>query len=913
MTRSTPLAVRGPEPQPRDSGAPTAGKFHPPDPRRQWVPRQRLIEHLAAGDPKLALVHAPAGFGKTIAVAQWRAAEIEDRGFAWLSLDPGDDDPVSLWSNIVFSLQRACPRLGGEDLLALLRARLPDISGRLVPSLVNALARLRERVVLVLDDFHLVRSRRCHEQVDSLLATLLPPARVVVISRTVPPLQVARLRAAGELTEIGVRELRFTPEEAAGLIGAVAGSPLGQRDLADLVDITEGWPAAVYLAALSLRTHDPGEFIHEFTHGNRYVADYLLEEVISRQPERVVRFLTDTAILNRFTAALCDAVTARRDAAEIIDVLERENLFIVALDESRRWFRYHHLFAQALRARLTSSEPALAPLLHRRASEWFRTQGFPDEAISHALAGGDTATAVEMMALHWYSYINSGRIETVSGWLKALGDHAITSNALAAHIAAWTAALSGQPGTVQRLLPVIDAGGDRGPLPDGMHSLRSSAALLRATFGFDGIRVMRESAATAVELENDPASPWHALALNSLGFSLYMSGEPGAAEALRRAVMSGVADPVIQLTATSMAALVAIAEGRLAEGSALADAALRIADESLGNTPQASLAYLAVAAGWAEQGRLEEARRELLRALQSRRHKMGMSPWPTIEIMFRLAAVLHSLGDEAEAGRLATEIDNALTLLPDGAEAQRTRLELLRRRISTAPGIEPISAGQVQGLTSREMTVLRMLRGTMSTAEIAQQLELSSNTVKTHTRAIYRKLAVSTRPAAVTRARELGLLLTAVRYCGLSRTEPEAPARPSCWAFATFAVAWRAARRNMKAPMISTAPMMANQTPTRVARTVTDDTGEAATTTPATRLTAPKKIHQPWPRTVRAERPDSSHTRPWTIQVMPMNSPMMAVVRSMCRISTTPSTISSRPTAPSQPRCSSSRSNTRTR
>jgi LuxR family maltose regulon positive regulatory protein len=738
---------------------PKANKFHAPDPRRQWVPRQRLIEHLAARDAKLALVHAPAGFGKTIAVAQWQAAEIEDRAFAWLSLDPADDDPVSLWSNIIFSLQRACPRLGGGDLLALLRARLPDVSGRLVPSLVDALARLPERVVLVLDDFHLVRTRRCHEQIDSLLASLLPPARIVVISRTVPPLQVARLRAAGELTEIGARELRFTPEEAAGLIGAVVGSPLGQRDLAELVDATEGWPAALYLAALSLRSqHDPGEFVREFIHGNRYVADSLLEEVISGQPEHVMRFLTNTAILDRFTAALCDAVTARRDAAEIIDVLERENLFLVALDESRQWFRYHHLFAKALRARLTSSEPALVPLLHRRASEWFRTRGFPEEAIGHALAAGDTGVAVEVIAAQWYPYINAGRLETVSRWLKALGDHAIAGNPLAAHVAAWVAALSGQPGAVQRLLPVIDAGRDAGPLPDGIRSLRSSAALLRATFGFDGIRVMRESAATAVELEDDPASPWHALALTSRGFSLYLSGEPGSAEALRRAVLSGAADPVIRLTAMSVAALVAIAEGRPGEGSALADTALRIADDGLGDTPQASLAYLAVAAVWAEQGRLEEARRELLRALQSRRHWLGMSPWPTIEIMFRLAAVLHGLGDDAGASTLATEIDEALTSLPDGAEAQRTRLEHLRHRLGAGPATQPTGDGQVHGLTNREMTVLRMLRGTMSTAEIAQELELSSNTVKTHTRAIYRKLAVSTRPAAVTRARELGLV-----------------------------------------------------------------------------------------------------------------------------------------------------------
>jgi LuxR family transcriptional regulator, maltose regulon positive regulatory protein len=756
---SPPLAPSGPEPEPRGTGVVMESKFHPPRSRREWVPRQRLVHRLAAGDAKLALVHAPAGFGKTIAVAQWRAAEVPDRVFAWVSLDPGDDDPVRLWTHIVTSLQRVCPGLAGEDLLALLRVQAPDISGRLVPSLINALAGVRERVVLVLDDFHLVRARSCHEQIESLLVGLLPPAKIVIISRTVPPLQVARLRAAGEMIEIGMRELRFTSEEAAGLIGAVAASPLGQRDLTELVERTEGWPAALYLAALSVRSQpDPGAFVHEFTRGNRYVADYLVEEVISRQPEPVVRFLTHTAILDRFTASLCNAVTARRDAADIIAMLERENLFLVALDESPRWFRYHHLFAQALRVRLVSRAPALAPLLHRRASEWFRAQGSPEEAIGHALAAGDTGAAVEVMAAHWYSYVNAGRVETVSGWLKAVGDHTVTANPLAAHTAAWAAALAGQPGTVQRLLPVIDAGDDSGPLPDGMRSLRSSAALLRATFGFEGIRVMRESAAAAVELEDDPASPWHALALTAHGFSLYLSGEPGPAQALRRAVLSGVADPAIRLTATSVAALVAIAEGRLDEGKALADAALRTAEHGLSNAPQASLAYLAVAAGWAEEGRLEEARRELTRALQSRRQQLGMSPWPTLEIKFRLAAVLHSLGDDARAAALVTEIDDTLTSLPDGAGAQRARLELLRQRLGADPGTEPTGEGLGLGLTAREMTVLRMLRGSMSITEIAQELKLSSNTIKTHTRAIYRKLGVSARPAAVTRARELGLL-----------------------------------------------------------------------------------------------------------------------------------------------------------
>ena len=225
MVSPPPPVARGPEPGPLNYVVTMGSKLHPPDPRREWVPRQRLVQRLADGHGKLVLVHAPAGFGKTITVAQWRAVDSENRVFAWVSLDQGDDDPVRLWWHIVSSLQLACPSLGGEDLLGLLRVQVPDISGRLVPSLANALAGLLERVVLVLDDYHLLRERRCHEQIELLLANMMPPARIVIISRTTPPLQLARLRAAGDMTEIAMSELRFTPEEAAGLIGAVAASP----------------------------------------------------------------------------------------------------------------------------------------------------------------------------------------------------------------------------------------------------------------------------------------------------------------------------------------------------------------------------------------------------------------------------------------------------------------------------------------------------------------------------------------------------------------------------------------------------------------------------------------------------------------------------------------------------------------
>ncbi|MBV9382307.1 MAG: hypothetical protein JO242_16760, partial [Streptosporangiaceae bacterium] len=462
-----------------------------------------------------------------------------------------------------------------------------------------------------------------------------------------------------------------------------------------------------------------------------------------------------TAILERFTAPLCEAVTEMAGAAGTIDMLERENLFIVALDENRQWFRYHHLFAQVLRSQLALREPALVPELHRRASAWHRLCGGVAEAIEHSLAAGDVPEAVELIAGQWYPYVNAGRMETVRRWINALGDEMVSANPLAAHSAAWVAALAGEPETVRRLVRVIEAAGYTGPLPDGMRSLKSSAALLRGAFGFDGLRVMRESAAMAAELETDPRSPWCMLAQATLGFSLYLSGDPGAAEPVRRAVRGEASGPLTRCVALCAAAMASAEDGRLGHAEALANAARRIADDNgLDKAPQASLAGTVAGIVRYRQGRLEEARCELERALRARRAWLGLSPWPTLEILLQLAAVLIDLDDRAGAAGLLAEATDVLTGLPDGADHLWARLTSLQRRLSGAPG----GAVPADELTQRERMVLRLLRGTLTLGEVAQELGMSSNTIKTHTRAIYRKLGVPDRHGAVARARDLGLL-----------------------------------------------------------------------------------------------------------------------------------------------------------
>src|SRR5499427_91995 len=394
-----------------------ATKLHVPRPQPGFVLRPRLVEALGEGLTRgRVLVCAPAGFGKTALLADW--ARGGGRPVAWLGLDAGDSDPARFWRYVVAALDRARPGLAGR-----VGPPSPRSFEGLVTALINELATPPGdgEVLLVLDDYHLVDSPPVHESVAFLLENLPPGLRVVVSSRSDPPLPLARLRARGQLAELRAADLRFTGVEAAELLGETAGPGLPAVAVAALVARTEGWAAGLQLAGLSLRGQaDATGFVAEFSGSHRFVLDYLADEVLDDQPGEVRAFLLETSVLERLTGELCDAVTGRAGSQAMLEQVERAGLFLVPLDEVRGWWRYHHLFADLLRARLQAEQPGRALALHRAAAAWSEEHDLADDAVRHALATGDAAWAARLVERHVETLLGRSDGVTLRRWLSAL-------------------------------------------------------------------------------------------------------------------------------------------------------------------------------------------------------------------------------------------------------------------------------------------------------------------------------------------------------------------------------------------------------------------------------------------------------------------------------------------------------------
>ena len=729
---------------------------------REIVPRDALIELLRMGSSsKLTLIIAPAGWGKTTLLAEWNSRDGDARRFTWLAVDR-NDNASRFWTHLIGALRTVEPGIGARALES-----LPVPGTRFVelglPSLINEIAALSEQVTLVIDDYHLIKLTDVHEAMAFLIERLPPSLHLVLSTRSDPPLRLARLRASREMTEIRARELQFSEREATVLLNDVLALGLDADEVAQLQRRTEGWPAGLCLAALSIRGRDrAGRFIATFAGDERHVVDYLISEVLAGYPEPVRGFLLRTSVLERFCAPLCDAVTEEAGSALMLEEIERSNSFLVPLDVKREWYRYHHLFGELLSRELVVFEPDSVPELHRRASVWLREEGMIPEAIHHAAAAGDVAGATDLIARHWNDYFNRGGLDTVSGWLEAVPVEALAGDPRLCLARAWVAMDQARVDEAERWIDTAEEAIDAGRAQGEVAALGSDAAMLRAVHGFKVGRVVRsnEAARRVLALEPEGASFARTVAHCILGITSYWLGDVKPAanaleEGLRLARMT--ANDLAASYALGYSALIQLERDELWEADRLAVEAMGISDApGFVEHFVTMMGHLARGKVLERRGELAESDRVITRAVQLARR--GGGAIETSAALLALAHVRQSRGYREDAREL---VSDARSLVKSCAEPG-TLVEALTK---AERALKPVSseavhtvAGLVDALTDRELAVLRLLPSGLSRSEIGETLFVSQNTVKSHVRGIYRKLDASSRAEAVAKARELGLL-----------------------------------------------------------------------------------------------------------------------------------------------------------
>jgi LuxR family transcriptional regulator, maltose regulon positive regulatory protein len=725
----------------------------------QLVVRESLIDALAAGlSQPLSLVYGPAGSGKTMLVAQWGASVREERPLAWLSLETGDNDLARFWIYVIKALRSMLPGIG-EASLALLRAPGVSLVDEALPPLVNELADLSEQLVLVLDDYHAIEDERIHGGMAWLIEHLPGSLRIVMTSRVEPPLRIGTLRARGQLNEIDAAQLRFSLSEAESMFNDVHGLGLTPETVRRLHDRTEGWAAGLYLAVLSMRgREDASAFVASFTGSDRRVVDYLAAEVLAEQPEAELNFLLHTGLLDRFCAPLCDAVTGARDSRAMLDRIERVNYFLIPLDPTHEWYRYHHLFSDLLRHELERRQPGHAAELHDRAGRWFRDAGLVSEAIEHLTAAGEFDAASELISDNWLAFTNAGQRETVARWLDRLPHGYIVGDGQLCLTEARTALAVGERGEIHRWLDLAEQAPRNNPGDDA--SLSEQTTVFRAA-AWRLLGDMRQAARLAQRLAPlDGSSLWHSIAANVLGTSArWLDANDDAQALLETAVKLGSSEQlfIVSVPALGQLALIAADRADWRGCAAKVEAALDVVSANgLEEYWSCSSAHIARGRLFQHDRRPIDAQAELERGVSLARRGDGV-----VELSYALttlAELRRELGDRRAAREHVLEARELLSSAPEpGTLAPRLvdQAESALRLVIDVSGARPIVTDE---LSAREQTVLGLLPTGLSTREIANELGISRDTVKTHTKHIYQKLGVSSRRNAVARGRELGLL-----------------------------------------------------------------------------------------------------------------------------------------------------------
>ncbi len=712
-------------------------KLYIPPLRPNLVPRPRLIHQLNHGleqGHKLTLVSAPAGFGKSTLLSDWVQVADQRPRVAWLSLDEADNDLARFLTYFVASLQTIESEVG-LGLVAALQAPGPVNVEAVLTTLLNEIAEFPDEVILILDDYHVIESMPVDQALTFLLDHLPPQMHLVIAGRIDPSLPLPRLRARGRMTEIRVDDLRFTPGEATAFLQQVLGLALSTQDIKALEIRTEGWIAGLQLAAISMRglkqNSEITNFINSFTGSNRYIQDYLADEVLQQQSKVTKDFLLQTSILKRLCGPLCDAVrfgSSKHNSQAILEGLDSANLFIMPLDDERRWYRYHHLFADLLTYRLNRSFAKQIPVLHRRASLWYENEGHLDDAIRHAQTAADANRLADILEEHWQDIIHRGEANWLRQLLDSLGPECTRKSPPLSMAYCWIHVLTSDIEAISGHIKDIEAvlaktkETEAVQQPMKLAVIPSLIETMKATISLENKKAQKakEHAQRAITLIPDTSNP---------AIRMLLHGAAGFRLALAHRALGEYAQAIAVLQ----------------EGLEM----LRSSENYFG----AAMTVVQIVAIYREMGKREEVTRLCEDTLDYiKEHHWQKMPSSGF-VYLLLAGQQADAGDIAEAGKnleigrgLVEKIESPYTVsLVNGVEEKLDHITL-----PPQPLIEPLSP--------RELEVLQLIAQGLSNREISERLFLALDTVKGHNRNIYGKLGVRRRTEAIVRARELGLL-----------------------------------------------------------------------------------------------------------------------------------------------------------
>jgi LuxR family transcriptional regulator, maltose regulon positive regulatory protein len=727
-------------------------KLAPPATRPGTVAKADVIARLCAATMPFTTVVAPAGYGKTTLLAHWAGADF--RPFAWVALDGRDDDAVVFLRDIAAAVHRVEPL--PPDVLGALSGPGGSTWSKHVPRVGRALAALERPLVLVLDDLHAVTNPGCLDVLAALFEYVPAGSQIAIASREEPPLPLARWRARGWLLEVGATDLRLDELEAELLLGA-AGVELGASELSELTRRTEGWPAGLYLAALSMRAGAASAAGGEGFDDDRFVSEYLRLELLDRLPAAEAKFLKYTSVLERMCGGLCDAVLEETLSARRLAGLERANFFLVPLDRRGEWYRYHHLFGHLLRNELERSEPDVVPALNGRAMAWCIANDLPEEAIVYGHAAGETSAVAALLDELVLPLYYDGRRETVDEWLGWFDDDQFVRYPALAVYQAWFRVLTGQPEEAERSLALAEGATSVIPLSDGSATIEPWVAVLSAHMMRDGVEQALADANRALD-QLPPESPWIPVALLIRGVAHALLGATDRAKhelaaTVEKGLAAGAAEDVF--VAHAQLALLAAKQGAWDEAKQRSQAAQATVEEAgLADYSTSAIAHAATARVAVQEGRHDDAHTALARAHRLRPMLDHGIPWLTIQVGLELTRAHLALGDAGAARTILTETEGVLELRPNmGFLADDARN--LHDQVAAAAG----SAGAwAMSLTGAELRLLPYLATHLTFPEIGSRLFISRNTVKTEAVAVYRKLGASSRSQAIERAVEVGLL-----------------------------------------------------------------------------------------------------------------------------------------------------------